>query len=227
MVGRTMRVVVFGAAVCGVFATAVAVSGTLTKPKAAAVETDPGVDPYASLQALRVPAISEAVGCEEGWRGFANPLAGYSLCYPAGWGFSDLSTPNALVSLKGTMLGSIRLVSKELFPWRSRTFVSAALLERGGTEVQLSLVPDGSTAGATDDCEPTEQVGDALICTQRIDAVSGLIDPDGEIAEIFGILPSTDTADGDVIIRIRQPYAKRGTVVKLVSSFKRTEREVG
>jgi hypothetical protein len=226
MVGKAMRLVILGAAACGVFATAIAVSGTIKKPKTVAVETDRGVDPHASLQALRVPAITEAVECEDGWVGFSNPLAGYTLCYPEGWGFSDLTSPTALVSLRGTMLGSIRLLSADLFPWRPGTFVTTALLDQGGAEVQLSLVQDGSTAGATDDCEPTEQVGEASLCTQRVSAQSGLLDAEGEISETFGILPATEDAEGDVIIRIREPHAKRGVAVKLVSSFKRTQRVV-
>lgn len=232
MVGRTIRVAVLTATAFGVLATAVAVSSTLNKPKPLLADADiPGVDPAAALRAIRVPtALVEPsdLGCEEGWSGFANPRGGYELCYPRGWGFTTLDAGGPLRTLAGTQLGAVRLLSEDAFPWRAGTPTTKLIAERGIAEVQISVIPDPRpNAIDTGDCVPSEQLGQAKMCTQRIDRRTGNPSPEGEITELFAELVPTPDAPDTLVVRARfTGTLKRDTLVRIVAQMRRSKREV-
>jgi hypothetical protein len=55
--------------------------------------------------------------CPTAWWFFENPRIGYSICFPDGWGLSDLMTSDRLTMVDGRTASQVNLLSGDAFPY--------------------------------------------------------------------------------------------------------------
>lgn len=210
---------------------AVFVSANSAKPRTEVPVSDlAGLDPAAELRAISVPTSvddASALGCTGGWAGFTNPVAGYSICYPSGWGFTTLESAKPLLTLNGAMLGSVRLLSGDAFPWPVGSTPLALVGSRDIIDLEVASVPtDRPHAVDTGDCTPIEPTGLALACEQGIEPTTGAVSVNGSVTELYAVLAGSAPGESQLIVRARYRSAlKRDTIVRVVASMRRSKRE--
>jgi hypothetical protein len=147
-------------------------------------------DPLAGQRAQRVDAgiaPQASHGCGALPHAFENPVAGYQLCYPAGWGFLDLTQAFPDTTIDGVEAASLRLASAATFPWRPGTLPLDAV-SRGAIIVELTTLPTFAPDTDNGDCRPDRRLGGgAQVCEHTVDPMSASPSETGSVLEIMTI----------------------------------------
>jgi hypothetical protein len=190
MVKTFIRALVALGALAAFGAAGVALSTGDTTDRPAAVADDPGTDPLAGDRARRIPtAITPEArhGCGGLPIAFDDPEAGYSLCYPQGYGFLILTEAAPRADLDAIEAASVRLADPTAFPWVAGTLPLDAA-SRGATIIEITTLPSFTPSPEAGDCTPDSALHPgARICDLRLDPMSAAPDPAGSVLELLSV----------------------------------------
>jgi hypothetical protein len=199
-----MRAAVSMVALVALGATGVALSTGDTTDRPAAIADDPGPDPLAADRATRIPtAIAPQArhGCGTLPVAFDDPVAGYSLCYPSGFGFLVLTERAPRGDLDAIEAASVRLASATAFPWEPGTLPLDAVAA-GATIIEITTLPAFTPSPEGGDCTPDQALGAARVCELRLDPMSASPDATGAVVELLAV---ADLANRVAVVRAYLP----------------------
>jgi len=175
-------------AALGVGGVALSTGDTTDRP--AAIDDDPGTDPLTGDRARRFPTAitpEDRHGCGSLPLAFDDPAAGYSLCYPEGYGFLSLTEPTPRTELDAIEAASVRLAAPSTFPWVPGTLPLDAVAN-GASFLEITTLPSFTPSSENGDCTPNTTLNaSARICELRIDPMSTSPDPDGSVLELLSV----------------------------------------
>lgn len=171
-------------------AAGVALSTGDTTDRPAAIADDPGTDPLTGDRARRVPTAvtpEDRHACGSLPIAFDDPAAGFSLCYPEGYGFLVLTETTPRTHLDAIEAASVRLAAPSAFPWIPDTLPLDAV-SRGATIIEITTLPSFTPSPEAGDCTPDSALNDRTrICDLRLDPMSTAPDPGGSVLELLSV----------------------------------------
>lgn len=187
---KFIRTLVSLGALAALGAGGVALSTGDTTDRPAAIDDDPGTDPLTGDRARRfATAIPPEArhGCGSLPLAFDDPAAGYSLCYPEGYGFLDLTDPAPRTEVDAIEAASVRLAAPSAFPWTPGTLPLDAVAA-GTSIIEITSLPSFTPSSDNGDCTPSTALhAEARFCEVRIDPMSASPDPDGSVLELLSV----------------------------------------
>lgn len=184
-----IRALVTVGALAAIGTAGVAMSTGDTTDRPAAIDDDPGTDPLAGDRTARIAVATvpeERHGCGSLPVAFDNTAAGYSLCYPEGFGFLTLTEASPEAELDAIEAAHVRLVAPDAFPWTPGTLPLDAVAA-GATILEITTLPSFSPSSEAGDCTPQEQIGAGRLCSLRIDPMSASPDAAGSVLELLSV----------------------------------------